>query len=113
MKRDQIKEDSPPTAREWKDLYAAAVEFGKIHCWEWMYDSNIFGAKNPETGEIGYCCVMGNLGEVFALGVYLGSDGLEGYLKMASGELTSGDHDLLHYQKCLMASFEDRKDLDN
>jgi hypothetical protein len=104
--------DSSPSTQEWKALYEAAAEFQKIQCWNWMYDSDIFGVQNPETGEIGYCCVMGNLGEMYALAVYLGTDGLEGYLMIQSGELTTGDPDTLYIQRCLMASFEDRGELD-
>jgi len=97
----------PPSLQEWKRLYEAAIGFKKIKCWAWMLDSDIFGVKNPETGEIGYCCVMGRLGEHFALAVYLGTEGLKGYLKMQSGEIPGGI-ELLMLQKCLMASFEDR-----
>ena len=76
-----------PSSQEWQALFAAAGEFYKLRPWEWMEDSELFGVLNPETGEIGYCCVMGNLGELLALGVYLGTDGLETYLMMQSGEL--------------------------
>lgn len=102
----------PPSSQEWQELYEAASQFYKLHPWEWMLDSELFGVLNPETGEIGYCCVMGNLGELLALGVYLGSDGLETYLMMQSGELEEGDEDMLFLQRCLMASFENRGDLD-
>lgn len=99
----------PPSVPEWKDLYDAAVEFKKIGCWDWMLDNDIFGVKNPATGEVGYCCVMGRLGEHFALSVYLGAEGLEGHFKMRSGISTSqSGFDMLQSQKCLMASFEDR-----
>jgi hypothetical protein len=97
----------PPSLQEWKSLYEAAIEFKKIKCWDWMLDSDMFGVKNSETGEIGYCCVMGRLGEHFALAVYLGTEGLKGYFKMQSGEIPGGI-ELLMTQKCLMASFEDR-----
>jgi len=101
-----------PSIQEWKDLYRAAIKFKKLKPWEWMWDSDIFGVKNPATGEIGYCCVMGRAGEHFALGVYLGTDGLEGLLKIQSGEIVPGDEEGLFLQKCLMASFEDRKIID-
>jgi hypothetical protein len=105
--------DSAPAQQEWQALYQAAVAFRDLAPWDWMYDSDMFGVQDPVSGEIGYCCVMGNLGEHFALGVYLGSEGLAGYRKIASGELYPPDTTaLLHYQKCLMASFEDRELLD-
>lgn len=101
--------DKPPSIQEWKDLYDAAVEFKKIECWNWMWDSDIFGVQNPANGEIGYCCVMGRAGQHFALAVYLGTEGLDGYLKIQSGEISSSSPDALYVQKCLMASFDDRK----
>ena len=96
-----------PSIQEWKDLYDAAIEFKKMECWNWMWDFDIFGVQNPVSGEIS-CCVMGGVGELYALAVYLGTEGLEGYLKIRSEEISLSDIDMLHIQKCLMASFEDR-----
>jgi hypothetical protein len=101
--------DKPPSIQEWRDLYNAVIEFKKIECWNWMWDSDLFGVQNPVTGEIGYCCVMGGAGELFALTVYLDSEGLDGYLKMQSEEFYPSPEEMLNLQKCLMASFEDRK----
>jgi hypothetical protein len=98
-----------PSIQEWRDLYEAAIEFEKMKCWNWMWDTDIFGVQNPVTGETGYCCVMGGAGEHFALAVYLGSEGLNGYLKLQSGEFYPSLEDILSLQKLLMASFEDRK----
>lgn len=99
----------PPSTLEWKELYSAAVNFKKLKPWEWMWDDDIFGVFNPENGEIGYCCVMGNAGEHFALGVYLGTEGLDKILKIQSGEILPDINETLFDHKCLMASFEDRK----
>jgi len=101
--------EKPPTIQEWKDLYKAAIEFKKIKCWDWMWDTDLFGVQNPVTGEIGYCCVMGGAGEHFALAVYQGSEGLNGYLTLQSGENYPSLEDILSFQKLLMASFEDRE----
>lgn len=96
-----------PTFQEWGALYEAAVSFQKARCWEWMYNEDLFGVMDPETGEIVYCCIMGFLGELFALGAYLGPEGLEPILSMLEQEDPSAD--FFFSQKCLMASFEDRE----
>jgi len=103
---------SSPTREQWRELYDAAIRFKAIECWNYMYDSEVFGVQNPETEEIGYCCIMGNLGEHFALAAYLGTEGLKGYLRIASREGFSLPNEALHCHKCLMASFEDREYLE-
>ena len=103
--------ESSPSVHEWKGLYDAAVRFGELESWDWLYDSDVFGVQNPANKEIGYCCIMGNLGQMFGLAVYLGAEGLEGYLKIQSGQISPervNPIEALMLQKCLMASFEDR-----
>jgi hypothetical protein len=102
-----------PTKADWQALYQAALEFKEIEAWTWMYDSDVFGVQDPASGEIGYCCVLGALGEMFALAVYLGSEGLESYMQVASGppsDLSEALETAL-LQKCLMASFANREEL--
>ncbi|HEC75814.1 MAG TPA: hypothetical protein ENI33_00960 [Thermoplasmatales archaeon] len=101
-----------PTIEEWRRLYNAAIKFKRHECWNYMWDSDIFGVQNPETAEIGYCCVMGRNGEHFALAVYKGSEGLDGLLSIFNDEVDATSINALHVQNCLMASFEDRKYLD-
>jgi len=98
---------SSPTRAQWLRLYRAADAFYKLAPWEWMDDDRIFGVQCPETGKIHYCCVLGAMKEVFALIAYEGTEGLEGYLKMLSGEVTIGPM-ISEYQLCLEASFNDR-----
>ncbi|MEA3459854.1 MAG: hypothetical protein U9R11_04175 [Chloroflexota bacterium] len=105
--------EMPPTTADWQALYQAAMEFKEIEAWTWMYDSDVFGVQNPASGEIGYCCIMGALGEVFALALYLGTEGLESYMRIASESPwdPSKAIETALLQKCLMASFGSREEL--
>lgn len=102
--------EKKPALDAWEGLYRAAVAFRNLKPWEWMWEQDVFGVRNPLNGEIGYCIVTGALGEHFSLGVYLGDRGLDGYQKMAYGDLEPFDAVLS--QDCLMASFEGRDCLD-
>jgi hypothetical protein len=99
-----------PSMDEWRELYEAAVALGEAAPWQWMWDSDQFGVQDPESGEIGYGCVMGRLGEHFALAVYRGSEGLAGLWRMreAGPRAQRDPAEVLSWQNCLMASFEDR-----
>jgi len=104
--------DTRPSPIEMKTLYRAASEFRKLAPWEWMDDSEVFGVQNPGTGEIGYCCVLGAMEEVFALVVYLGAKGLKVHLDIQDGKFEPEDPDVGFMQDCLMASFENKEDMD-
>jgi hypothetical protein len=100
-----------PTIEDWQALYQAAIAFKKLGCWEWLNPDHLFGLQHPLSGEIHYCCVLGELGEVLALNLYTGAKGLAGFLKMQHSD-GPGVLDVLSLQICLMASFDDRSQLD-
>ncbi len=107
----QSPSSASPTPQEWSALYQAAIEFRDLAPWQWMWDTDLFGVQEPRTGEVGYCCIMGRLGEHFAMAVYEGSEGLAGLWQMRQVSNASNPVDILMLQKCLMASFEDRRQL--
>ncbi len=117
LSEDQSGNEGSLTQEEWTALFEAAIAFKKLKCWEWMHEGDVFGVQSPETGEVGYCCVMGQLGEVLALNVYLGPQGFASYRQLqAIAEQESVGHErdpyaLLNTQRCVMASFEDRTEL--
>jgi hypothetical protein len=106
-KEETIMQDPQPSLQEWHALYRAAIDFWQIQPWDWVNDTDLFGVKNPENDEIGYCCIVGALGEFLGVVVYLGTEGLESYLKTQMSE--SPEEDVFGTAKCLVASFEDRK----
>lgn len=95
------------TNQSWKRLYNFARGFKNLNPWNWLYDTHLFGVQNPDTREIGYCCVLGNLGEMFALCLYQGAEGLYTYNLLRSDKKER--YELVFRQKCLMVSFEEKK----
>jgi hypothetical protein len=99
-----------PTKEEMEKLLEAALAFKQQAPWQWMWDAQIWGIRNPETGQIGYASVMGQLGEHLALAVYHGSEGLHGWYRLSQNE--EPDNPTILYEiPHLQASFEDRERL--
>ncbi|AEJ41374.1 hypothetical protein TPY_3222 [Sulfobacillus acidophilus TPY] len=101
-----------PTDEEWYALYRKAAEFYGLKPWQWLDDRHLFGVWDEETRTTGYCSVMGALGEVYALGVYLGSRGYWGLQNLRrTAHDWAAQNDAYSHQYALLASFEARTDL--
>jgi len=98
----------------WKDLFDAAIAFRDQKSWTWLMDRDLFGVKDPNSDMIGYCCIMGRLGEVYALGVYLGAKGYQSYRDLASApERTELDQmAIMREQVMIKIEFVDNKEAD-
>lgn len=98
----------------WLDFYQAAEQFRDLAPWNWLYDSDIFAVQDPDTGELGYCCIMGAAGEVFALGIYLGDEGWQSYLNLAnSGDAGPNEGaNVALRQRLVKVEFVDREEMD-
>ncbi|MDB8552662.1 DUF6930 domain-containing protein [Turicibacter sanguinis] len=104
-----------PTVTEWSRLYQASMDFKCFSPWNFMTEDELFAVQDPETNLTGFCCILGQKGKHLALNVYLGIEGLKGYLQM----LELSDDELWHPnyfktlwgQTCLVSSFEDRSQL--
>lgn len=84
------------------DLIALALQFRECKLWNELDDSMIFGVSLPN-GETGYCCVMGNGGEHFALALYSGISGFTTYLNSIRG---LDDFEIVHTYDCINCDFE-------
>ena len=103
-----MRDNTLPTAEQLQALYEAAAAFKREQPWKWLYDSDIICVQNPQDQMVGYCSIMGMAGEHYALGVYLGDEGFAKFCQVLEHGDTIVSHQILHYQNCLMCSFEDR-----
>lgn len=61
-------------------MLSLAFDVREVQPWKLIDDSCLFAVK-LSSGEIGYICVMGNAGEHFGIGLYIGQKGFSSYLK--------------------------------
>lgn len=95
-----------------KNLYQLAFQYFNLELWKSLWDDQIFAVKFSD-GEIGYCCVMGAAGAFCGLGIYIGEEGINSYLKMASGDFLVTDEKERNFsQHCLMCSFAKPSQID-
>ena len=93
-------------------MYELALRFKGTKLWQMLYDDEVFAVKLSD-GEIGYCSVLGMLGDHYALTLYVGSEGYQSYRLLLDADyesLTALSMDLLMIsQNCLQCSFENRE----
>jgi hypothetical protein len=106
-----MAEKMAPGLQEWQGLYKSALRIKEISPWEWMTETDVFGVRSPETGELGFVSVMGMLGEHYAVSLYLGSEGIHGFLDLQEMGPFADPEDLIQIPQ-LQASFENREELD-
>ena len=58
----------------WDALYERAFAFEKLNLWEELTDDQLFAIRANQ--EVCYISIMGFLKQHFALGVYVGDEGL-------------------------------------
>ena len=56
------------------DLYAAAFRYKRTKLWKKLSESELFAIR-LRNGETGYISIMGEYGELCALGLYIGDEG--------------------------------------
>ena len=94
-------------------LFDLALNYKKTKLWKKLWDSQMFAVRFSDGG-IGYCVVMGMLGEMNAIAVYPGQSGLDSIRAIhdetpEDDVLAQAEH--MHCQDCLMLSFNAKADL--
>lgn len=86
---------------KWHVLYEAFMVFAQKEPWKILSDNIPFAIYDPYTKEMGYACVLGELGTVKALCIYRGARGFLTYRMMQSDAIEPDDY--FGAQNCLMA----------
>ena len=100
-------DDEQPTLKDWRDAYEVAQRIKEVEPWRYMEETDIFAVQHPEAEGLGFPSVMGQLGEHFAVSVYLGSEGLYAFWDAQDADLFTYPNRLLEMPQ-LMLSLEDR-----
>lgn len=94
----------------WKGLYAEAARYESLKPWNILCEESFFGVQNPVSGQLGYGCVLGEMGTFLALAVYRGAEGFNIYQRLKNDEIPEDES--FAAQNCLMAQFADRGELE-
>ena len=99
------------TKEQWLELHEAFREYCQAAPWQWFDDTDIVTVQHPSGEQKGYCVVMGSGGIIRGLGVYLGDEGLVGYLDLLSGDTEAGSLESLDRTNAISAMLADREEL--
>ncbi|MGH9971437.1 MAG: DUF7309 domain-containing protein [Pyrinomonadaceae bacterium] len=80
-----------PARDEAKALCNLATQIKALAPWQWLEETDVFGVEDPDTGEIGFVSVMGNVGEYEAIGVYRGAKGLYDFIDFHNDPSANAD----------------------
>lgn len=80
----------------WKELYAAAERYHDVRPWEVFGDRDVFGVRDPETGEVGYGMFMGSAGILYGFCLYKGPNGYGVYQRTMEGTIEVDEFYFVH-----------------
>ena len=101
-----------PTMQQWRDLHLSFREFCRITPWRWLNDTDVLAIEHPSGEYTGYCAVMGSAGYEYGVTVFVGHEGLSGYMALMTDEVEPESPDAFVRMKSLSAVLADRESLD-
>jgi hypothetical protein len=102
--------NNPPNLEEWRRLYEVANQVKTLAPWNWMEETDIFGVQDPESEQIGFVSVMGELEVFYGISVYLNAEGLYGFWDLHS--VTDHEPERLIEIPSLQVSYSNREQVE-
>ena len=96
---------------QWKRLFELADKLKALQPWNFLYEDEIFGVRDPGTGTIGFISFMGARGEHYAMSVYLGERALMKFFNLSENADNMSPESILEISQ-LQVSFEGRDQLE-
>jgi hypothetical protein len=90
----QLAHEEPLSFATAERLCGSAAELLGLRPWNFLGDQELILVEDPQSQQICYCSIMGALGEVFSLHVYVGAEGYRMFRKIAAGKgkkITAGE----------------------
>jgi hypothetical protein len=93
----------------WKKLIKLAQQLQSLAPWAKLYDSQVFGIRDPETEEIGWISILGHTEELQGINIYPGGKGFESLYNTMN--ITEGFdmNEFIHIQNCISIGLDDPK----
>ena len=101
-----------PTTEHWRDLHMSFREFCLAAPWQWLDDTDALAIEHPSGEYTGYCTVLGSAGQEYGLAVFVGDEGLSGYMALMTDEVEPESMDAFVRMNALSAILADREDMD-
>lgn len=102
-----------PSHAQWQQLYTIADRIKGLAPWENLYEDELFGVRDPITGQDCFISVMGQGGDHYAVGVYIGALALYQFWAVHEADNDEMALQMLLSIRQLQLSFEDRENLEN
>ncbi|HEY6308560.1 MAG TPA: hypothetical protein VI488_19115 [Candidatus Angelobacter sp.] len=85
----QLAEEQALTSATAERLYDLSAALAALKPWGFVGDSNLMLVQTSPPTETCYCSIMGALGEVFSLHIYVGEESFRGLSRVLAGEQPS------------------------
>lgn len=95
----------------WRRLYALAADVRALAPWQWMSENDVFAVRTRADAEPAFVSVMGEIGQHFAVGAYLGVAAFQTFVALQTATEEDEPERLLEIPQ-LQLSFADRRVLD-
>jgi len=100
-----------PTRTQLRELYSAFGRYFDAKPWEALDDLDVVAVEHPSGRYTGYCSVLGSAYREYGLAVFIGDEGLAGYLDLVNDEVEPESSEGFDRMNALLAVRGDRENL--
>ena len=100
-----------PTREQLRELHDAFGSYCDANPWGVLDDIDLVAVRHPSGRYTGYCSVLGSAYGEYGLAVFIGDDGLDGYMEMVDEGLEAESPESLDRLNALLAVRGDRESL--